>query len=449
MTRLAPALVPALAAVVGFAALVAVPADAGDLPKEKERALRELLTKVLAEPDASARKSLAAGAPAIAGDAPWADVVAAVRKGPLLPAGTPKARKVAGKTEELTVVGTTTVGWSFEWKGAVHRYAVDVPKDYDPSKPAGLLLDPGHGTGLGKPDKEKAGFLDMWRRFADESGHREWLVARTEIIEQVGADGARGALPEDEVAQVFDAFFRDVLTRFAVDPDRIVVSGLSQTGFWAWYLGAFRADRFSGIAPMSAVTWHVNRFAGNFVSLPVFVLHGDADPICPVAQPRATCALLARLGADVQYKEIAGAKHEYAVWKNLPAGLTWLAGKPRQHAPRRVSKSVRNTLGPWASWIRIDAIDEEGKGAANGPPTAGVDAEIAGQTIRVFSDRVTALTVCLSAEMLDLAQPVEIIWNGKTVHSAVVKPNLATLFEIAGEKCDWAATFDATVSLKR
>jgi poly(3-hydroxybutyrate) depolymerase len=41
-----------------------------------------------------------------------------------------------------------------------------------------------------------------------------------------------------------------VLTRFAVDPDHVYVTGLSQTGYWAWFLGAFRADRFAGIAPM-------------------------------------------------------------------------------------------------------------------------------------------------------------------------------------------------------
>lgn len=435
-----------------LAALVGSPVRAGGPSGAREHALRELLTRILAEPDAAARHTLAATAPAVAGDAPFADVVAAVRKGPLLPPGAPKARKVAGKVETLTVVGSVTVGWSFEHKGDVYRYAVDVPKGYDPAKPVGLLLDPGHGTGKGAPDEEKAGFLGMWRRFADESGHADWLVARTEIIEQIGVDGVRGALPEDEVAQVFDAFFRDLFTRFAVDPDRIVVTGLSQTGFWAWYLGVFRSDRFSGIAPMSAMTWHVNAFAGNLVSLPVHVLQGSADTICPAVQPRATCALLARLGSDVRYVEIAGAAHEYSVWSKLPDGLRSLGERPRVRYPKRISKSVRNTLGPWVSWIRIDAIDEEGAGKAGVKPTAGVDAEISGQTIRVYSEHVAALTVCLSSEMLDLSQPVDIVWNGKPLDrdpKELVKPSLVTLFELAGEKADWSVTFAATVKLRR
>jgi hypothetical protein len=248
---------------------------------------------------------------------------------------------------------------------------------------------------------------------------------------------------------VFDAFFRDVFSRFRVDPDRVYATGLSQTGYWAWFLGAFRADRFAGIAPMSAVTWHVDPFAGNVLALPVAVLHGDADAVCPVVQPRRTCALLARLGVDVQYREIPGAAHDYATWKHRPAGLTWLCAKPRARYPRRVSKSVRNTSGPWCSWLRIDAVEEETKGIAGGRPAAGVDGEVEGQTIRVFSDRVTALTVCLSSDMVDLAKPVEILWNGKSVHKGVVKTSAATLFEIAGAKCDWSATFEAAVALKR
>jgi dienelactone hydrolase len=441
--------VRAAAAVLALWLLVPSLAWGGGLPKEKERALRELLARLVAEPDARARKTLAASAEAVVGDAPLADAVAAIRKGPLYPAGPPKPRKVAGKKEELTSFGNVVSGYAFEHGGAVYRYAVDVPRTYDPSAPTGLLVDPGHGKALGLPEAEKAGYLAMWRRFADQAGHAGWLVARTEIVEQVGGGGARGELPEDEVAQVFDAFFRDVFSRFHVDPDRVYASGLSQTGFWAWYLGTFRADRFAGIAPMSAVTFHVDRFAGNLLTLPVYVLHGDADPTCAVDQPRRTFALLRRIGVDVRYREIAGGGHGIDVWQNLPEGLEWLGGKARERRPKRVSKSLRNTSGPWCAWIRVDAVEEEGKGQAEDPPSAGVDAEVEGQTVRIHGDRVKALTLCLSGEMLDLGKPVTVVWNGKRVHEGVVEQSLATLLEIAGEKCDWSATYEAAIRLDR
>jgi hypothetical protein len=288
----------------------------------------------------------------------------------------------------------------------------------------------------------------MWRRFAGESGHRDWLVARTEIVEQAGVGGAH-PLPDDDGTLVFDAFFRDLLSRFHVDPDRIYVTGLSQTGFWAWQLGVARADRFAGIAPMSAVSTRFDPFAGNLLALRVHVLHGDADPTCPVDQPRGTHAILRRIGVDAEYVEIAGGGHDYAVWKNLPDGLRRLGETPRVRYPRRISKSVRNTSAPWCAWLRIDAIETEGKRDATDPPTAGVDAEVDGQSIRLFSDGVTALTVGLSSDLVDLGKPVTITWNGKVVHDGVVAPSVAGLFERVGEKCDWTATLEAAVSLKR
>jgi hypothetical protein len=251
------------------------------------------------------------------------------------------------------------------------------------------------------------------------------------------------------VGEVFDAFFRDLLSRYAVDPERVYVSGLSQTGFWAWWLGAFRPDRFAGVAPMSAVTWHVDRFAGNLATVPVYVLHGDADPTCEVAQPRRTCALLQRLGADVRYDEIAGGAHEISVWNHLPEGLTWLSGKAKARYPRRVGKSVRNLRGPWCHWLRIDAMEGEAPGTAGTPPAGGLDGEVDGQEVRLHGDRVTAATVCLSGEMLDLAKPVRVLWNGKTVHDGPVEPSVATLFEVAGERCDWRATFEAALRVQR
>jgi predicted peptidase len=81
--------------------------------------------------------------------------------------------------------------------------------------------------------------------------------------------------------RAFETFWRDVATRFRVDPDRVIVNGLSQTGFWSWYLARTNPRRFAAILPMSAVTWQVDAYASNFLALPIGVLHGSDDPTCP------------------------------------------------------------------------------------------------------------------------------------------------------------------------
>ena len=438
---------------VGFAALLAVaalrtPRAAGADPAAVQRTVREALTAILAEPDAGARRKLVAACTAAVGDVPTPEIVAAVRKGPIYPAGRfPKARKRGHKAEALSTFGDTVVGYSFEQAGRAYRYAVNVPKGYDPDKATPLLLDPGHGTGAGKSDADKADFIPFWRGVADGAGHEDWLIARTEIIEQAGV-GAKKPLPEDEVAQVFDAFFRDVFSRFHVDPDRVYLSGMSQTGWWAWFLGAFRADRFAGIAPMSSLTWHVNRVADNLATLPIFVLQGDADETCPPAQARALTKRLEEMHVDVRYKEVAGAGHVPAVWAHLDEGLKWLGEKPRARRPARVVKALRNTQGPWAYWLRVDAVEDEADGKAVTPTVARVEGKIEGQTVTVTTEKVSALTVCLSSESLDLTKPVEVVWNGKSRFKRIVTPSLATLLTIAGEKADYAAPYEASVPLK-
>ena len=71
-----------------------------------------------------------------------------------------------------------------------------------------------------------------------------------------------------------------------------------------------------------------------------------------------------------------------------------------------------------------------------------------GQTIRLYSDGVKRITLALASEMLDLDQPVVVIWNGKQVHAGKVERSLSTLLELVHDKVDWRQTFLAKLELK-
>lgn len=425
--------------------LLLAPADA-KLPAKERKQLRETLTTMLAEPDLEKQADIAALVLPLEKKYAFADLVAAVRQGPILKDKKPGARE--GETH--TVVGNTIVGYAFESAaGHTYRYAVSIPKSYDPKKAHGLLIDPGHGTGAKQDDKGKAGFIDFYRGQADRAGCVDWLVARTEIIEQAGGGGISRDLPEEELVGVFDRFYRDLCSRFHVDPDRVYMAGLSQTGFWSWYLGKARADRLAGIVPMGSRSWHVDHYASNLLNLPMYVLHGAQDETCIVSDPRRTTAQLGRLGCPVTYVEFAEAGHTGAVWSHLHEGLTWATAQPRRKYPKRVSKNLQTTADGWCHWLRIDAIEKEDNGKAFRRPTAGMDGRIDGQVIHLYSEGVDEVTVFLSSDMLDLAQPIQIIWNGKKAHDGIVPRSLATLLGSAAEKIDWKGTFEAGVSLRR
>lgn len=429
-----------------LALTVLLAGDKPALPAAEATKFRTAFAEALT--DGAKAKKLVAQAEALDGKYALESLLAVLHQGPKLPAGNPKPRVVGKAKEQLEQVGDVTVGFTFASGKDVFGYLVCFPAAYDPAKPAPVVLDPGHGTGAGKSLREKAAFTPYFRNSADAGGLANALVVRTEIVEQIGADGLKGARPEDEVAAVFDDLFRDVASRFAIDPDRIYVAGISQTGFWSWYLGRARPDRFAGLAPIASVTWQVDRYLDCYANLPVYVVHGEKDPTCPVAQPRRTTKMLADLGFPVTYVEVPGGEHGGPVFGKLSEALESLAKKPRDPWPKHVRRALSTTRAPYAYWLRVTRLEKEGDGKAGSPPVAVIDAEVKGQTVAIASKGVDEIELALAAELLDLAQPVEVVWNGKTVHSGPIAASFADAVELALERADWRGAGPARLSLR-
>lgn len=418
-----------------------------ELPTAEATRLRTHLAEALAG-DEKAAKKLTDLAKTWRTKFDHESLVETLREGPLLPKGGPEPRGKGKAREVFERFETVTTGFTFTVGDDTFRYAVDVPADYDPKTPAPVILDPGHGAAAKEDQKGKAGYLGYFRSQADAAGLEHALIVRTEIVEQIGADGLRGERAEDEVSAVFDTCFRDLASRFAIDLDRIWVTGLSQTGFWAWQLGLTRPDRFAGIAPMGAVTWSTHGYLPNLAPLAVFVLHGVNDRVCPVAQPRKTTQALTELGATVRYEEIADGAHDFKTWQHLSKGLAWLAERPRNPYPKRFERHLQTAKQPWCHWLRIDTMAKGGSGEAGQPPVAMVRAEVLGQEVRITSQGVSKLTLCLARELVDLELPVKVVWNDKEKLDRLVERDFASTLALALEKADWRGTFDVALELR-
>ena len=431
---------------LAIALTVVLPGDTPALPAAEAAKFRAAFAEALVD-DAAAKK-LVAQAKALEAKHALPSLMDALRAGPKLPAGDPKPRKAGKAKESFETFGDVRTGFTFQHDGDAYGYLVAIPAKYDPARPVPVVLDPGHGTGAGKSLREKADFTPYFRNAADEAGLRDALVVRTEIVEQIGADGLKGARPEDEVAQVFDALFADLASRFAIDPDRVYAGGISQTGFWSWYLGRARPDRFAGIAPIAAVTWQVDRYLDCYANLPVYVVHGEKDPICKVEGPRRTTQLLKDLGFPVTYVELPGAEHGGPVFGRLGEALSALAKTPRDPWPKRVRRALLTTRAPHAWWVRVVELDKEGDGKAGSAPVAHLDARVDGQKVVIESRGIARLELALGAELLDLTQPVEVVWNTKSVHSGAVPTSFAAAVEVALAKADWRGAGPGRMALK-
>lgn len=75
------------------------------------------------------------------------------------------------------------------------------------------------------------------------------------------------------------AFVRQMTEKYAADPDRIYLCGISMGGFAAWYSAVACPSLFAAIAPCCGGCLAVH--AGELMHTPIWAFHGLADPVVP------------------------------------------------------------------------------------------------------------------------------------------------------------------------
>jgi phospholipase/carboxylesterase len=198
--------------------------------------------------------------------------------------------------------------------GSRGGFSLYVPEYYkaDRAWPLVMALHGGNGNGRG--------FLWSWLRDARSRG--AILIAPT-------ATGPTWALMGDDtdtpnLARILDS----VRSRWNVDSQRMLLTGMSDGGTFCYVTGFESASPFTHLAPVSA-TFHPlmaevadpERLRG----LPIHIVHGRLDWMFPVQVARQTQQALSAAGADVIYRELDDLSHTYPREMNGPM-LDWLRG---------------------------------------------------------------------------------------------------------------------------
>jgi phospholipase/carboxylesterase len=117
-----------------------------------------------------------------------------------------------------------------------------------------------------------------------------------------------------------------VTARYAVDPARVLLTGMSDGATYTLVAGLYEDRPFTHLAPACG-TLHPFVLAGGALDRakgrPVYVIHGARDWMFPIEHGRVIQHLLATAGARVVYREIADLSHTYPRDEN-PAILDWL-----------------------------------------------------------------------------------------------------------------------------
>lgn len=202
--------------------------------------------------------------------------------------------------------------------GADVHYRLFVPKSYDASRRYPLIVFL-HGAGSHGTDN-----------LQQLSSPVEALVGRAQAVEPAfvlapqdpkGDKWVTGSLhapfrnyrqaerPQSDAAKLVLAGIEELTTRYAIDPDRIYLTGASAGGTGTWDLVTRGGvGRFAAAVPVTGACDPTR--AAVIAALPIWAFHGALDPTAPVDNTREMVAALRAVGSPVRYTEYADVAHE-------------------------------------------------------------------------------------------------------------------------------------------
>jgi len=184
-------------------------------------------------------------------------------------------------------------------------YALFVPSNYTPGKPAPLIVDL-HGLNI-TPLMQM--LFDGTTDFAERYG---FIVVAPMGYSLSGWWGARSGRPSELSELDAMTLLKSMRQHYSVDSDRIYLMGHSMGGAGTYHLGAKYNDIWAAVAPISAAGGIADAAAAErFRSFATLLMHGEKDSIVSVNGSRRAATLLQGAGAQHLYLEFPGKDHEF------------------------------------------------------------------------------------------------------------------------------------------
>ena len=105
-------------------------------------------------------------------------------------------------------------------------------------------------------------------------------------------------------AQAIESLIREQESA-GLDPGRVLLAGFSQGGAMALHTGLRQSRRLAGILALSCYLPLSARLGVEMTAasreVPIFMAHGEADPVVPIGMGRASCELLLAAGCDLRW----------------------------------------------------------------------------------------------------------------------------------------------------
>jgi predicted peptidase len=118
--------------------------------------------------------------------------------------------------------------------------------------------------------------------------------------------------PEDTMwwghLHTLKAIVEQVMAEYAVDEQRIYLTGLSMGGFGTWSLAMAHPDLFAAIAPICG--GGMPDLVSLIKGVPVWAFHGAEDPAVPLQAGQRMVDALQAVGGNVRFTVYPGVGHD-------------------------------------------------------------------------------------------------------------------------------------------
>lgn len=323
------------------------------------------------------------------------------------------------------------------------EYLVQLPPEYDPHRRYPMIFSL-HGAG-----STPALQIEWWAGGVGPDGVRYGHAGRNGYIvvapqwskeQQISCNYA-----DYEHAAVLKTL-RDVFRRFAVDTDRVFLTGHSMGGDAAWDIALAHPDLwagFIGITPIAEKTATFNW--ENAAYVPTYLVCGEKDGMRWVTNGIQMDRFLSR-GFDTTIVRYIGRGHEHFSDETIRL-FDWMNRRKRDFFPKAFKcRSVR----PFDNFFWWIETDDPPPGAMvevdNWPPKnvtlfyvegkMTVNAKNGTNNLNVTTN-AGHITIWLSPELVDFKQPCDVYVKGSRLNKTrFIEPDAGVILEDARGRCD-------------
>ncbi len=311
------------------------------------------------------------------------------------------------------------------------RCLVQLPTEYDPLRayPAVVSLHAAWSTTLNQ--------IEWWAGMPGPDGIRRGQADRhgTIVIAPRWTRDGQTAYEYSarEHAAVLNAV-REAMKQFAIDSDRVFLSGHSAGGDAAWDIALAHPDLWAGlVALVPTAGKYVTHCWRNAERLPLYLVGGELDAGCFQRNTTDLDRYFAK-GFDATYVEYRGRGHDHFSDEILRI-FAWMARKRRNFFPDSIEAV---SLRPWDSffwWVefaghppRTVTLPDDWPPAKGSSPLTITAERTPGNSL-VVRCGAADVSIWLAPDLVDFDQPVTVTLNGRRLSRGEITPDLDVMLE--------------------